>query len=574
MQNGIAVSAGIEIGKALVYKPQDVSVDAHYIPPSVVEEEIEKITAAIDKSRTQLEAIRDNASESSAEIFEAHLMILDDFLFKDAIIELVKSELITAEYATQKVVEEYVTRFEGMENVYFKERAADMQDIGDRLIKNILGVDTESISEIKEEIILISRDLMPSDTAQINKEFVKAFAIDLGGRTCHTAIMAAQMEVPAVVGLGDFSENIKTGDTVIVDGRRGVVIGNPDDETIALYKERRLKYIAWRDELANLNNLPCETKGGTRKVEIAANIGGDAECENALDKGAKGVGLFRTEFLYMDRTALPTEEEQFEVYKSAVEQMGEYPVIFRTLDIGGDKKLPYLEIPEELNPFLGWRAIRICFDRIDIFKTQLRAILRASAFGKARIMFPMISNLEETKKAKYILLEAKNELESEGIAFDYGIEIGIMVEIPSAAVIADVLAKEVDFFSIGTNDLIQYVLAADRMNERISHLYDPFSLGILRLIKNVIDASHEANIWTGMCGEMASDPVAVPILLGLGLDEFSMTASSIPEVKQIIRATSYEAAKDLAERVMSVTDPGEIKTLADAFYQNSGVDVL
>ncbi|MDI3481596.1 MAG: phosphoenolpyruvate-protein phosphotransferase system enzyme [Tepidanaerobacteraceae bacterium] len=567
MLKGIAASPGIEIGKAYVLKGQQIVINRANIPDGMVEEEIKRLEEAIEKSKAQLKKIKEKAEEElgqdKAEIFQAHIMVLEDPVFIDEIKSKIKSDKITAENAVSMVSQNYVEMFNNMDDEYLKERAADIKDVSDRMIKNILGVSIETLADISEESIIIAKDLTPSDTAQMNKEKVLAFATDMGGRTSHTAIMARSLEIPAVVGLVDISLKAKSGDVVIVDGNKGIVYVNPDESTLKEYERMRLDYEKYRICLKELKDLPGETRDGTRKVELSANIGTPKDVKGALDNGAEGIGLYRTEFLYMDRDNLPTEEEQFAAYKQVAEAMAPRPIIIRTLDIGGDKKLPYLDMPDEMNPFLGWRAIRMCLDRPHILKTQLRAILRASLYGNIKIMYPMISCAEEIRKANAILEEAKQELKNEGIAFDDNLEVGIMVEIPSAAVIADILAKEVDFFSIGTNDLIQYTLAVDRMNEHISNLYEPLHPAVLRLVKNVIDASHRAGKWTGMCGEMAGDVIAAPILLGLGLDEFSMSASSIPQVKKIIRSLSYDEAKEIAERALNMESPDEIRKMVE-----------
>jgi phosphotransferase system enzyme I (PtsI) len=565
MIKGIAASPGIEIGKAYLLKEYPISIDKNNISAEAAPEEISKVDGAIEKSKEQLEKIKEKAEKElgadKAEIFGAHLMMLEDEVFLNEIKDKISAELIKAENATSLVVEAYTAMFQSMEDEYLRERAADIKDIGDRLVKNILNIPMQSLADLTEEVIIIAKDLTPSDTAQMNKDYVLAFATDMGGRTSHTAIMARSLEIPAVVGTVDVLSKAQNGDNIIVDGNSGLVYLNPDAETMQRYKNLRDEYLTFVKELKELKDLPAETKDKARKVDVASNIGTPKDCKGALANGAEGIGLYRTEFLYMDRTALPTEEEQFEAYKIVAESMAGKPVIIRTLDIGGDKKLPYLDMPDELNPFLGWRAIRLCLDRTDILRTQLRAIMRASAFGKLRIMYPMISNATEIRKANAILQEVKDDLDKEGIAYDKKLEVGIMVEIPAAAVIADLLAKEVDFFSIGTNDLIQYTIAVDRMNEHISYLYEPLHPAVLRLIKNVIDASHRAGKWTGMCGEMAGDVTATPILLGLGLDEFSMSASSIPRVKKVIRSMTYEEAKEIAKKALEADTAEEIHQL-------------
>ncbi|MGI6144433.1 MAG: phosphoenolpyruvate--protein phosphotransferase [Clostridia bacterium] len=572
MLKGIAASPGIEIGKAYVVKEETITIDKQVIPAEKVEQEIKRFDDAVKMSQQQLEIIKEKAEkelgQEKAEIFAAHLMVLDDVVFLDEVRGKIRGEFLTADNALAQVSDKYIAMFAGMDDEYLKERAADIKDISERLLKNILGLEMQSLADIAEEVIVLAHDLTPSDTAQMNKQMVKAFATNMGGRTSHTAIMARSLEIPAVVGLVDATDKAKNGDLVIVDGNKGVIYLNPDEATLADYKKQQEDYRQYVNELKELKDIPGMTKDGERRVELAANIGTPKDCAGALNNGAEGIGLYRTEFLYMDRSALPTEDEQFEAYKEVAEIMAPRPVIIRTLDIGGDKKLPYLDMPQELNPFLGWRAIRLCLDRKDILKTQLKAILRASHYGKLRIMYPMISNPEEVRKANAILQEAREELEQAGISYDQNLEVGIMVEIPSAAVIADILAKEVDFFSIGTNDLIQYTIAVDRMNERISHLYEPLHPAVLRLIKNVIDASHRAGKWTGMCGEMAGDTMAAPILLGLGLDEFSMSAVSIPRVKKVIRSLTYAEAKDVAEKALSLEKPEEIKELVNSFLAN------
>jgi len=564
MLKGVPASPGIEIGKAHIIKPQQINVNTQTIDQSDIDGEIKKLDVAIAVSKEQLEDIKvkteKNLGADKAEIFSAHLMILEDPVFLDELKTKIKTDLITADNAVSQVVNNYVEIFSNMEDEYMKERAADIKDVGERIIKNLLGIDTDSLT-FSQKVIIIAKDLTPSDTAQMDKDKVLAFATDMGGRTSHTAIMARSLEIPAVVGLVDVSEKVREGDTVIVDGNKGVVYINPDESILREYEALKENYMKHRKKLKELKNLPAETSDKLRRVELAANIGTPRDVKGALENGAEGVGLYRTEFLYMDRDSLPSEDEQFEAYKEVIEKMAPNPVIIRTLDIGGDKKLTYLDMPQELNPFLGWRAIRLCLDRPQILKTQLRAILRASAYGNARIMYPMVSGLDEIRRANTILREAKEELKKESIPFDENINVGIMVEIPSAAVMADILAKEVDFFSIGTNDLIQYTLAVDRMNEHISHLYEPLHPAILRLIKNVIDASHRAGIWTGMCGEMAGDTWATAILLGMGLDEFSMSATSIPQVKSIIRSISYEKAKQIAEKALSMSNADDIRNM-------------
>ncbi len=566
MIKGIAASPGIEIGKAHLIKPKQVKINTKTIAKDSVNSEIKKFHKAVELSKSQLTQIKAKAEQElgtdEAEIFGAHLMMLEDPVFLDEIVSKIETELITAENATSHVMKGYIEIFSNMEDQYMKERAVDVKDVGERIIKNILGHQVGDFV-FSEKVIIIARDLTPSDTAQMDKDKVLAFATDVGGRTSHTAIMARSLEIPAVVGLANITEKIHDGDLVVIDGNTGVVSINPDDLSLEEYKKLKREYEENRKHLKELKDLPAVTSDKLRQVELSANIGTPDDVKNALENGAEGVGLYRTEFLYMDRDALPTEAEQFEAYKEVIEKMAPRPVIIRTLDIGGDKKLSYLDMPEELNPFIGWRAIRMCLDRPEILKTQLKAILRASVYGNAKIMYPMISGSQEVRKANAILEEAREELKAKGIPFDANLEVGIMIEIPSAAITADVLAKEVDFFSIGTNDLIQYTLAVDRMNEHISYLYEPLHPAVLRLIKNVIDASHKAGKWTGMCGEMAGDTSATAILLGMGLDEFSMSASSIPQVKQIIRSITYEKAQEIAEKALSMSKPEDIRNMIE-----------
>ncbi|MGB9839405.1 phosphoenolpyruvate--protein phosphotransferase [Thermovenabulum sp.] len=577
MYKGIAASPGIAIGKAFIYKNIEVKVEQRWVNEDEVEAELLKLNKSINLSKEQLQRIKENAleklGEDKARIFEAHLMVLEDPVLFSEIEEKIKNEKLCAEFAVKTVIEGYIDIFSSMEDEYMRERAADIRDVGERIIKNILGIPIKSLSELNDTVIVLAKDLTPSDTAQLDKNKVLAFATDMGGRTSHTAIMARSLEIPAVVGLQEVSEKVKDGELVIVDGINGILIVNPDSDTLKNYMDKKDEYLKMKEEMKALLFLSAETVDKKRRVELSANIGTPKDVKGALENGAEGIGLYRTEFLYMDREDMPSEEEQYKAYKEVAEAMQGKPVIIRTLDIGGDKKLPYLEMPEELNPFLGFRAIRLCLDRKDLFKVQLRAILRASAHGKIRIMYPMISGIDEIRKANRVLKEAMEELKKEKVAFDENIEVGIMVEIPSAAVCADILAKEVDFFSIGTNDLIQYTLAVDRMNEKIAYLYEPFNPAIIRLIKNVIDASHREGKWTGMCGEMAGEPLAVPLLLGLGLDEFSMSATSIPFAKKIIRSFKYDEAKELAEKVLLMDNPEEIRLLIKETCNKKGINL-
>jgi phosphoenolpyruvate-protein phosphotransferase (PTS system enzyme I) len=556
---GIAASSGIAIAKAYEMKEPDLSFETKKVDN--VAEEIERLKAALATSQTELERIRDKANEDlgsdKAAIFEAHLLVLNDPELISPIQDKMKNEQVNAEAALKDVADMFIMMFEQMDNEYMKERAADIRDVTNRVLANLLGVSVVNLSMISEEVIIIADDLTPSDTAQLNRKYVKGFTTNIGGRTSHSAIMARSMEIPAVVGTKTATSSIKNGDIVIVDGLKGEVHINPAAEVIEQYKADQIRYEEQKAEWAKLVNESTVSADG-HHVELAANIGTPNDLEGVISNGAEGVGLYRTEFLYMGRNELPSEEEQFESYKAVLEGMKGKPVVVRTLDIGGDKELPYLELPHEMNPFLGFRAIRLCLEEQDLFRTQLRALLRASVYGNLKIMFPMIATIDEFRAAKAILTEEKEKLVANGSAVSENIELGIMVEIPSTAILADQFAKEVDFFSIGTNDLIQYTMAADRMNERVSYLYQPYNPAILRLVKMVIDAAHREGKWAGMCGEMAGDENAIPLLLGLGLDEFSMSATSILKARsQILRLTKQEM-KELADRALQMSTVGEV----------------
>lgn len=574
MLKGVAASPGIAIGKVFLYNKGKVEINTQNINESMVEHEIEKFRRGLKLAQEQIEKIKDDTVKQfgadKAAIFEAHLMLANDPELIDGVENMIKDLLVTADNAVNQVIEQNALVMETFDDEYLKERAVDLRDVGSRIVNNILGVLSINLSELKEEAIIIAKDLTPSDTATMKKEMVLGFATDIGGRTSHTAIMARSLEIPAVVGLGDITKEVFGGETIIVDGIDGIVIVNPDNKTLDEYKIKKDNYISRVEKLKMLKDLPAITPDG-KQVALVSNIGTTGDLKGALNNGAEGIGLFRTEFLYMNRENLPTEEEQFEAYKEVAEKMQGKPVTIRTLDIGGDKELPYLNMPEEMNPFLGYRAIRLCLDRTDIFKTQLRALLRASAYGNIHIMYPMISSITDVRRANAVLNEVKAEIDKEGINYDKNIKVGIMVEIPSAAITADILAKEVDFFSIGTNDLCQYTLAVDRMNENVKDYYQPFNPAILRLIKYVIDASHKEGKFTAMCGEMAGDPLSAVILLGLGLDEFSMSSSSIPNIKNIIRNISYERAKQIAEEVLTMAEGDEIKLMMENIIKDINI---
>ncbi|QBD85247.1 phosphoenolpyruvate--protein phosphotransferase [Clostridium tetani] len=565
MLNGISASNGIAIGKAFILKIGDVEIIKETIKDG--EEENQRFITALEKGKKQLSKIMKDAKEKLGEekskIFEAHLFMLDDPEFTGQVSEKILKQKINAEYALKSTSEELVAIFEQIEDDYMRERVADIKDVTNRILRILTGNEGISISEIEEESILIGYDLTPSDTAQIDKEKILGFATEIGGVTSHSAIIARSIGIPSVLGVGKEIEKIKNGELIILDGNKGLIITNPDDEKINLYKKQIEEEKKLQKILEEYKNIEVITLDG-RKVEVASNIGSIEDSENALKNGAEGIGLFRTEFLYMASSELPGEEFQYNAYKEVLEKMGEKPVIIRTLDIGGDKKLSYLTIDEEMNPFLGYRAIRLCLHRKDIFKTQLRALLRASYYGNLKIMFPMIANLQELREAKAVLEECKEELRKESIAFNENIKVGIMVEIPSAAIMSDVLAKEVDFFSIGTNDLIQYTIAVDRMNEKVSYLYDFFNPAVLRLINNVIVNGHKEGKFVGMCGEMAGKKELIPLLLGMGLDEFSMSASSVLKAKKLITELNYEDCKKIVSKVMKMKTAEEVK----AFLEN------
>ncbi|HAU5413786.1 TPA: phosphoenolpyruvate--protein phosphotransferase, partial [Clostridioides difficile] len=558
---GIGASPGVALGKALVVEHSELVIEKKSIDN--VEAEIAKLENAVAVSKDELVKVKEKASEElgaeEAEIFEAHLLVLEDPELIGSAIDKIKTENVNAEYALNEIKEMFVSMFESMDNEYMKERAADIKDVTNRILRHILGIKVVDLSALSEEVVLIAHDLTPSDTATMNKKMVLGFLTDIGGRTSHTAIMSRTLEIAAIVGLNDITSKVKDGDFVVFNGDTGEVIVNPDKETINKYTELKAKYEDERKALQLLKGKPSVTLDG-KHVELAGNIGTPNDIEGLIKNDAEGVGLYRTEFLYMDRDSFPTEEVQYEAYKAVLEGMDGKPIVIRTLDIGGDKELSYLNMEPEMNPFLGYRAIRLCLDRKDIFKTQLRALYRASVHGRLRIMFPMISSLEELLQAKEVVKEVLAELDSEGVAYAKDVEIGMMIEVPSAAVISDVLAKHVDFFSIGTNDLIQYTCAVDRMNQKISYLYNQFNPAVLRLIKTVIDNAHKEGKWAGMCGESAGDQKMIPILLGMGLDEFSMSPISILPARKLITSVKESDMKKLADEVLNMGTAEEIKS--------------
>lgn len=575
MISGIPASPGIVFGKALVLKEEKIIIDNQKIADDQIETEIARFYEGRTTALEQLSSIRDRAlkslGEDKAAIFEGHLMILEDEELEEEIIDYIRSNKANAAAAAGKIIDQQVQMLSEIDDEYLKERAGDIRDIGNRLLKNILGMHIVDLGDINEEAILVAYDLTPSETAQLNLDKVLGFITDIGGRTSHTSIMARSLELPAIVGTNNVTEKVNSGDYLILDAVNNAVYINPTQDQIDALKAQQAQLAEEKAELAKLKDLPALTLDGHR-VDVVANIGTIRDCEGADRNGAEGVGLYRTEFLFMDRDSLPSEEEQFQAYKEVVEAMNGRIVVLRTMDIGGDKELPYLDLPKEMNPFLGWRAIRIAMDRREILHAQLRAVLRASAFGNLAVMFPMIISVEEIRELKAVIAKLKQELRDEGKAFDENIQIGVMVETPSAAVNAKFLAKEVDFFSIGTNDLTQYTLAVDRGNEMISHLYNPMSPSVLGLIKQVIDASHAEGKWTGMCGELAGDERATLLLLGMGLDEFSMSAISVPRIKKLIRNVNFADAKALADKAMQVPTAAEIEQLVNEFLKEKALN--
>ena len=574
---GIPASPGITIGKAYLVDSEDITVSRRKITEDDLPDEINRFQEALVKTRSEILKIKEKISKDMGaehgEIFSAHLLVLEDTMLIEEVIVKMKKDKIGVEYIFLEVLKKYIRTFSKMDDEYLRERISDINDVGKRILHNLLGAKQVSLADLKEKVVIIAYDLSPSDTAVMHKKNVIGFATDIGGRTSHTAIMAKSLEIPAVVGLERITKLVQNGDDIIVDGTRGVIVVTPQKKTLEKYLSEKKKYVELEKELSTLKNLPSETLDG-HKIELSANIELPEEIQSVIKHGADGIGLYRSEYFYMNRVDLPTEEEQYKAYKDVAKKMLPKSVIIRTMDLGGDKFLSQLEIPREMNPFMGWRAIRFCLARPDIFKVQLRAILRAATSGNLKIMYPMISGLEELKEANSILEEVKDELSKEKIPFSKDIEVGAMIEIPSAALTADILAKEVDFFSIGTNDLIQYALAVDRVNEKIAYLYEPAHPAVLRLIKNVIDNGHKEGIWVGMCGEMAGDPALTIILIGLGLDEFSTSPILLPEIKKIIRAVKLSDARELAAKALTLNTGKEIENFAKRKLKEIAPDIF
>lgn len=559
--NGISASQGIAIGKVFELKHITLNIVKESAKP---EEEIKKLETAISAAIIEIEKIKaialKNLGEEEASVFDAHIQVASDPSMKDEIISMIKSENCNASFALDSVSKKYIEMFEGMDDIYMKERAADIKDVSTRIIYNILGIKTQDLTSINEEVIIVAFDLTPSETSQLNKKFVKGFATDIGGRTSHSAIMARSLEIPAVLGLKTITSDVEDGDILAIDGDSGEVFINPDPKLLEELSRKQEKIASEKVRLQAFKDVKSVTKDG-RHVEIAGNIGSPQDVDGVLENGGDAVGLFRSEFLYMDSADWPTEEEQYESYSLVMKQMHGKKVIIRTLDIGGDKTLKYFTFPEEMNPFLGYRAIRMCLDKQDIFITQLRALIRASEFGKLGIMFPMIATVDEFRQARAIYDKVYQDVLKENPRISKEIEVGMMVEVPSAAVHTEVFCKYADFVSIGTNDLMQYSMASDRMNETVAYLYQPLNPAIIKLIKMTIEGAHKAGKWAGMCGEMAGDMTAIPLLVGMGLDEFSMSASSILQAREFISRIDTNEAKKMVDEVMIADNEEQVKVI-------------
>ncbi|WP_314347340.1 phosphoenolpyruvate--protein phosphotransferase [Fusobacterium massiliense] len=563
---GIAASPGIAIGKVFLYK--DSNFEIFEKSKLTKEEEIARLIKGREIAKAQLEEIKENTlvklGKDKADIFEGHITLLEDEELFSEIDSKISENNYTAEFALNEAIDEYATMLGNLEDAYFKERAGDLRDIGKRWLYGVANQEIVDLSKLQPETIIVAKELNPSDTAQINLDNVLAFVTEIGGKTAHSSIMARSLELPAVVGVGAILDTLQAEQTIIVDAIKGEVIVDPNEETLKLYSEKREKVLREKEELKVLREKEAISKDGY-KVDVWGNIGSPKDVKGIISNGGFGVGLYRTEFLFMDKDSFPTEDEQFEAYKIVAEELAGYPVTIRTMDIGGDKSLPYMELPKEENPFLGWRAIRVCLDRQEILRTQFKALLRASKYGKIKIMLPMIIDIEEVRKAKKILEECKAELREKGIEFDENIMLGIMVETPAVAFRAKYFSRECDFFSIGTNDLTQYTLAVDRGNEQIANLYDTYNPAVLQAIKMLIDGAHAGGINISMCGEFAGDENAVPLLFGMGLDSFSMSGISIPKVKKIMMKLTKADCEKLVEDALELSTAEEIKKLVKEF---------
>lgn len=569
------MSPGIGIGKAVVIDKASINITKNYIKDAG--NELDRLMNAIEAAKEQLNELYvstiDELGEKEAQIFKSHEMMLEDDTFISDVENRIKQEGVNAEYALNETSNVYIKMFQSIEDEYLRERAEDIKDVMNRVIRILMGISSVDFSNLKENSIIVAKDLTPSDTAQIDRTKVAAMITEIGGKTSHAAIIARIMGIPTVVGLNNITDKIKNGDTVICDGKTGKVLVNPNAKQLFYFTKKKNIEDEIRNELKNQIGLPSVTKDGF-KVSLTANIGVPNDVDMALENDAEGIGLFRSEFIFMNREHQPTEDEQFEQYKEVLVKMGDKPVIIRTLDIGGDKNVPYIDIPKEMNPFLGYRAIRLCLGNVEVFRTQLRAILRASVYGNVKIMIPMISTMKELKDSKKILQQAKDELTNEGIKFKKDIEIGIMIEIPSAAIISDLLAREVDFFSIGTNDLIQYTMAVDRMNSKLSYLYSQYHPALLRLIKGIIDNAHEAGIWVGMCGEAAGDPKLIPVFVGMGLDEFSMNSPSILRARYIVRNLNKADMEIIAKSTLNMENALEVEEYLSCLFADENESCL
>jgi len=568
MLKGIAASPGIVIGRAFLLEEEEFYIAKREIAPGDIRQEIIRFRRALAETKEEMDGIRQKVlkqlGKRHVRLFDAYLLILEDPLLRDDVTEMVMAQRVNAEYALQMVIDRITKTFNIIDDGYLRDRSLDILDVGKRVLKRLLGREREELATLSASVIVVAHNLTPADTIAMRKENVIGFATDIGGRTSHTAIMAQSLEIPAVVGLKNVTKKVKPGDTIIVDGIEGIVITNPDSLTVENYQRQKIKYTDAEEALKKLTDLPAVT-ADEHNIELHANIEVPEEIPSVHAHGATGIGLFRTEYIYLNRPDLPSEKEQYEQYASVARQMMPYPVVIRTMDLGADRFVGEFGISAERNPFMGLRAIRLCFKYPHVFKTQLRAILRASVEGNLKIMYPMICCWEEMRHANDLLEEVRNELRKEGVPFNENMEVGVMIETPSSALIADILAREADFLSIGTNDLIQYTLAVDRVNENVTHLYQPLHLSILRLIKRVIDAGHQIGKPVGMCGEMAADPSFTKILIGMGLDEFSMSPLSIPKIKKIIRSTNLAKAQELANRILATAEQEEVSKIIERF---------
>ncbi len=561
---GIGTSPGIGMGKIFLYIEPKIEIQREDIQD--IEGELARLEDGMNTAKAEIHNLYENTLEKmgkdKAEIFMAHKMMLEDPEFIDGIKQKISSEGVNAEWAIKETADMFISLFENIEDEYLRARAADLKDVSNRLLRVLLNVESVDLASIDEDSIIVAEDLTPSDTAEMNKDKVVGFITELGGRTSHTSIIARTLEIPAIAGVKDATSSVRHGDYMIIDGSTGEAFINPSEDIIKSYRKKLEDIREFKEKLKSVIGEKTISKDGHR-VELAGNIGTPSDIDKVLENDGEGVGLFRTEFLYMDKDRLPTEEEQFNAYREVAEKLGDRPLVIRTLDVGGDKEIPYLNLPKEMNPFLGYRAIRLCLDRVDIFKTQLRAIYRASKYGNIKIMFPMISNIQEVRNAKKIAAEVREELKKENIPFAEDVELGIMVEIPAVAVHSQAFAKEVDFFSLGTNDLIQYTVAVDRGNQTISKLYNQYHPAVLRLIKMTIDNGHKEGIWVGMCGEVAGDEKLIPVLLGMGLDEFSMSASSILKSRYLIKNTSKEEIKSMVDTILDLPTAEDVEEFID-----------